>query len=110
MMYNINTEILKRFCAPESISLSLNGILPAFDEKRIVILPETADPGLCISVAKSSPLWKFISGCEALLDKLCLVVRSGVAKLRKKTAEKINLLYKRAKTPVLFSAPRFLRL
>ena len=86
MMYNINTEILKRFCAPESISLSLNGILPAFDEKRIVILPETADPGLCISVAKSSPLWKFISGCEALLDKLCLVVRSSVTKLRKKAA------------------------
>ena len=110
MMYNINTEILKRFCESESICFSLKGVLPSFDERRIDILPETADPGLCICVKKSSSRWEFMSGCEALINKLCLVVRSCVAKLRKKAAEKIDLLYKRAKAPVFFSAPRFLRL
>ena len=109
-MYNVNTECLKQLSYTESLCVSLAGILPQYEERRIDIFPVQLDPGLCICITRCRPGWEFVPGCEAALNALLLVVRTGLKKLRKKAAKTINLVYRRAKAMVFFSAPRFLRL
>ena len=109
-MYNINTELLKQQNVGASLCLSLEGIMPSFEEKRIDILPVLMDPGLCFCIAKCRPGWEFVPGCEAVLNALCLVVKAGLKKLRRHVTEKLRFVYKRAKLLVRFSAPRCLRL
>ena len=108
-MYCLNTELLEQQSVGASLCLSLQGVMPSFEEKRIDIFPVRLDPGLCFCIAKCRPGWEIVPGCEAVLNALCLVVRAGLQKLRR-VAEKVQFVYKRARARILFFAPRFLRL
>ena len=108
-MYCINTELLEQQSVGASLCLSLQGVMPSFEEKRIDIFPVRLDPGLCFCIAKCRPGWEIVPGCEAVLNALCLVVKAGLQKLRR-VAEKVKFVDKRARARILFFAPRFLRL
>ena len=110
MMYNVNSEFLKSGKAVDELQISLAGVVPAFEETRIDITPEKIEAGVCICIARCRSFWELIPGCDAVLNKLCLVVKSGVAKLRKRAIGKFASIYKGAKAMVCFHAPRFLRL
>ena len=110
MMYDVNSEFLKCKGAVDELQISLAGVMPAFEETRIDIIPARLEAGLCICIARCRSLWELIPGCEAVLNKLCLVVRTGVAEFRKRAVRKFVSVYKGAKSLVCFHAPRFLRL
>ena len=110
-MYYINTELLKQqSVGAESLCFSLAGVMPSFEEKRIDIFPVYLDPGLCFCIAKCRPGWEIVPGCEAVLNALCLVVKAGLRKLRRRVTERLKFIYRRTKLLVRFTAPRFLRL
>ena len=109
-MYSINTELLEQQSVGASLCLSLDGVMPSFEEKRIDIFPVRLDPGLCFCIAKCRPGWEIVPGCEAVLNALCLVVKAALQKVRRCVSEKFKFVYKRARARILFYAPRFLRL
>ena len=110
-MYYINTELLKQqSVGAESLCFSLAGVMPSFEEKRIDIFPVYLNPGLCFCIAKCRPGWEIVPGCEAVLNALCLVVKAGLRKLRRRVTERLKFIYRRTKLLVRFTAPRFLRL
>ena len=109
-MYSINKAKLKDTDVNSTLVISLGGILPEVGLCFVDTKPLTQNFGLCLSISSSSSVWKISAEAGSVVEKLCLTVGATVRKIVKKVVRHFGFGYKRAKTAVLFTSPRFLRL